>query len=542
MPSTVVSLVRNFALVSILQKIVTFTLNQCLLRNTTPTVFGKTIQFELFLSTMLFLSREGIRLSILRKSNIIKDDNRDLQMIINLSWIPFALMFLSLVTIVRFVRVPDEDLKLFVYYNVSALLESAGEPWYNVSCLLGNVNIRLYAEGIAMVARAISTVVFVVYYDWELSGFGLAQIIYGFVYTASLICLSWLSTSRNDTTFLSLVPRFIWSRTFAEVLYDNIGGESFTLAAAMVGTIGLKHFSTESDKIVLSVYMSHDNQGVYNVASNYCSLIARLVFFPIEEACRLTFPRMISETRQLCTVNKVNTSIELVEIESKLQHMFEILTSLMQFIFLFSVIFPIFGPFYATIFVKIFLGSNWFSKEIVNIISCFCIYILIMGLNGVAEAFVQSVIEKKHMYIVTLSMIASSFTFAISVAVMVKLFGTCGIVLSLTISMFVRLMFNLSYIFKSFFNPSEYFNLPLTVRTLKNRCQSIFSLNLIAILIGVIGILYNSSSRNSSLDLEWEDLRYVGIGVFSLLILFGYLYFSRKKEIYDLVKIVTLRK
>ena len=48
-------------------RLFTFTLNQVLIRMASPEVFGAAaIQFELILSTILFLSREGVRTTILR--------------------------------------------------------------------------------------------------------------------------------------------------------------------------------------------------------------------------------------------------------------------------------------------------------------------------------------------------------------------------------------------------------------------------------------------------------------------------------------------
>lgn len=59
----------SLVLLQVLTRIVTFLLNQILVRLSTPQVFGTAaIQFELLLSTILFLSREGVRLALLRSS------------------------------------------------------------------------------------------------------------------------------------------------------------------------------------------------------------------------------------------------------------------------------------------------------------------------------------------------------------------------------------------------------------------------------------------------------------------------------------------
>jgi len=52
---------------SIVQRLVTFTANQGMLRLAGPEVFGvAAIQLELLLSSLLFLSREGLRLAVVK--------------------------------------------------------------------------------------------------------------------------------------------------------------------------------------------------------------------------------------------------------------------------------------------------------------------------------------------------------------------------------------------------------------------------------------------------------------------------------------------
>lgn len=57
----------SLVLLQILTRIVTFLLNQALVRLSTPQIFGTAaIQFELLLTSILFISREGVRLALLR--------------------------------------------------------------------------------------------------------------------------------------------------------------------------------------------------------------------------------------------------------------------------------------------------------------------------------------------------------------------------------------------------------------------------------------------------------------------------------------------
>lgn len=58
---------RNLVLLQLVSRLLTFVLNQSLVRLAPPEVFGTAaIQFDLIYSTILFLSREGIRNALLR--------------------------------------------------------------------------------------------------------------------------------------------------------------------------------------------------------------------------------------------------------------------------------------------------------------------------------------------------------------------------------------------------------------------------------------------------------------------------------------------
>ncbi|MCT6562737.1 oligosaccharide translocation protein RFT1, partial [Staphylococcus aureus] len=61
------ALARALILLQLLSRLLTFGLNQVLVRLAPPSVFGTAaIQFDLVASTILFLSREGVRNALLR--------------------------------------------------------------------------------------------------------------------------------------------------------------------------------------------------------------------------------------------------------------------------------------------------------------------------------------------------------------------------------------------------------------------------------------------------------------------------------------------
>jgi Rft protein len=93
--SMVLSGVRWIFIINVAQRLITFVLNQLMISFTSPEIFGlAAISFELLLSTLLFLSREGIRLACLREE-IISPNQR--QLVVNVSVDQYLARILQLI-------------------------------------------------------------------------------------------------------------------------------------------------------------------------------------------------------------------------------------------------------------------------------------------------------------------------------------------------------------------------------------------------------------------------------------------------------------
>ncbi len=117
----------------------TFVLNQALFRLTSPTAFGAAaIQFELILSTILFLSREGVRNALLRVTPGASADIAVRRM--NLSFLPIMLGIpLALSTSILYIRYAGQEIGrqphfefAIALYALAAMTELLSEPMYNV--------------------------------------------------------------------------------------------------------------------------------------------------------------------------------------------------------------------------------------------------------------------------------------------------------------------------------------------------------------------------------------------------------------------------
>ena len=199
--STALSAISQLVGLQLFSRGLTFVLNQVLVRVASPEVFGTaTIQFELLLSTILFLSREGVRTALLRsgaansKSNVSETgDNKThsnaSQLFSNISTIPILIgaplsvltTFLYFTSASLQTRSQPHFAHAISLYALSAFLELLSEPLYLLAISQLKVRIRVRAEGAAVVAKAVATVVLLVTLDkeWSLVAFAGGQVAYG---------------------------------------------------------------------------------------------------------------------------------------------------------------------------------------------------------------------------------------------------------------------------------------------------------------------------------------------------------------------------
>ncbi|KAH8992537.1 hypothetical protein EDB86DRAFT_3079139 [Lactarius hatsudake] len=123
-------------------RIFTFVINQALVRLATPQTFGTaTVQFELLLSTTLFLSREGVRTALLCLRKTVPPDLVRNTLLPAYVGAPIAVALAVLVSI----------------YAFAAALKLAAEPLYIRAQNELRVDVRVRAEGAAVFSKTLAT-------------------------------------------------------------------------------------------------------------------------------------------------------------------------------------------------------------------------------------------------------------------------------------------------------------------------------------------------------------------------------------------------
>ncbi|KAF5600503.1 oligosaccharidyl-lipid flippase [Fusarium pseudoanthophilum] len=447
------SMIKGASLLIILQlasRLITFIANQLLLRYLTAPLLGLSTQLEVYYLSVLFFARESLRVAIQRRDSG-SQAKEESQAVVNLGYLAIGLgSFVSLGLGWMYLAYANEITLATPYlveslylYGFAAMVELLSEPCFVLMQTRLQFGTRAAAESIATFLRCIvvfgSAVWASKHNDIGVLPFALGQITYG----VSLLLVYLISGYRLASSIgFSLLPKTITSmdNRFWASMFDR---STIGLAGSMMAQSVVKHLLTQGDTFLISFLASASVQGAYALANNYGSLLARLLFQPVEESSRSYFSRLLSSVTPVKQGGKPVQ--EVTEAKQNLQ------TLLRLYILLTSVIISL-GPFAAPPLLAIVAGKQWAGSGAGDVLAAYCFYIPFMGLNGLTESFVASVATEAEVHIQSVWMGAFSVIFAASAFLFMRIYplGAIGLVLANIINMGCRIIWSGAFI-KRFF-------------------------------------------------------------------------------------------
>jgi oligosaccharide translocation protein RFT1 len=162
------------------------------------------------------------------------------------------------------------------------------------------------------------------------------------------------------------------------------------------------------------------------------SLVARIVFQPIEESSRLFWSQNLSSPSK--SVVPLITSLDLLNLLINLH---------LHLTFLIPSLIPLIPP-----LLHFLLGSRWSSTSAPQTLQTYLLLIPLLGINGVTEAYVQAVADERQVRKMAGWMIVWSGTVVVSVLAFKHLLGweEKGMIAANAINMICRIVFNLNFI------------------------------------------------------------------------------------------------
>ncbi|KAI9014846.1 Rft protein-domain-containing protein [Gaertneriomyces semiglobifer] len=424
------SSVRGAGYMLVLQlcsRLATFSLNNVVQRVASIRTVGIASDLELLSGSVLFLSRENLRMALLRglkddavevteAERLQKDDSQDRistwkakrhrQKLVNLSYIPiFAGVLLAylFLTYNEHFASPSRPTWALSLYLIAAVIELLSEPMYVLvqSALLYDVRARV--EGAALMIKCMIAVTmtlsgYIPGTDGEKDVRGAEVYAWGQVAYAGILVLGYLWMLSKPEVWKKVCPEggslsnALMIRRVDSSLDDGKAKATYFDKAALLVAGGfttqsaLKYLLTEGDRILL-LWMgrSSDEKGAYKMVSDLGSLIARILFQPLEETARAYFSRTLSSISLSTTKSPSHRDSITLSLS--------LLTLLLQLHMLLGSLFIFLAPNYTPVILLLLFGARKTTPQLVASLSLYCVYVPIMGLNGILEAFVQGVAD-----------------------------------------------------------------------------------------------------------------------------------------------------
>lgn len=518
--------VSSLILSQALTKAFTFASNQLLVHNISPEIFGVAAYLDFFNGTVLFFSREAERMAVQRAQDPSKQRLR--QKIVNFAYLPLLLgvpMATGLYMLQRHSDLYVSAILPLPYHAATAalvalllFLELLSEPAYALNQYSLNFRLRSKIESAAVFAKCLVTLVGVVagkkadHFDGlAVMAFASGQLAYSLTNFVAYSRLGGVQAPRRieqTKTITKTKTTTPTTSTVSSFLDPAICQVWKSLFVQMI----FKHLLTEGDTLLTSYLFSVADQGIYSVISNYGSILARLLFQPIEEFLRVSFTRAFaSETKN------VAASLTLME-------------NLLVFYFDLSLLIVLGGYTNGAFMLRLLLGRSekWSASSVFDVFPQYVLYLPFMAFNGILEAFFSSASTQTEISRFSYFMSFLSVSVLALLYVLAKHFhfGLNGLIFANMVNMTLRAGYCLNYFFR--------FSTKHGVSVSKHDFRS--RLGLPAITVATAFVIQSQFFRQSS---SWRQ--FIASVLFCLVCL-GVMLIHERKNLLPQVKRVLGRK
>lgn len=429
----------------------TFVVNQVLLRFLSPELLGLSAQLELYSITVLYFSRESLRVALQRQAS-------GTQVIVNLSFLAIGLG-IPLATILgaAYLRADPPALPYITgtleLYGLATVVELLSEPMFIAAQQKLLYKTRAAAETAATLSRCFCICGFAIFASrrgWDVGAlpFATGQIAYAMsllvVYAAQMMPVA----SRDD---FSLLPKKIDGDKHTSYIGGMFSYPLMRLTFSLYIREGIKYILTQGDSILIAGLASLADQGAYALASNYGGLIARMLFQPIEESSRNLFAKLCSPVPDVDAKATGKAESEKTSKENRNQAK-NVLHDILKFYSLISLFAVLLGPTLAPILLRLVAGNRWADTGAGETLAVYCYYIPLLAINGVTEAFIAAVATNAELGAQSAVMTGIFVAFAGAIYYFLRIlgWGAFGLVTANCLNMLLRCVWNFRFI-KNYF-------------------------------------------------------------------------------------------
>ncbi|XP_068838517.1 man(5)GlcNAc(2)-PP-dolichol translocation protein RFT1 isoform X2 [Capricornis sumatraensis] len=417
-------------LLQVLFRLITFVLNAFILRFLSKEIVGiVNVRLTLLYSTTLFLAREAFRRACLSGAA-----QRDWSQTLNLLWLTVPLgvfwsLFLGWVWL-QLLAVPDPHVVPHygtgvVVFGFSAVVELLGEPFWVLAQAHLFVKLKVIAESLSVILKSVLTALLVLWLPhWGLYIFSLAQLFYTTVLVLCYVIyfakvLGSPESAKQQalpvSSMTDLLPSMTKSRAF-------VNWEEANLTWSFFKQSFLKQILTE---------------GVYDIVNNLGSLVARLIFQPIEESFYIFFAKVLEREKDATLQKQEDVAVAAAVLES-----------LLKLALLTGLTITVFGFAFSQLVLDIYGGVMLSSGSGPVLLRAYCLYVLLLAINGVTECFTFAAMSKEEVDRYNFTMLALSSSFLMLSYVLTRWCGSVGFILANCFNMGIRITQSLRFIYR----------------------------------------------------------------------------------------------
>ncbi|XP_077134011.1 man(5)GlcNAc(2)-PP-dolichol translocation protein RFT1 [Ranitomeya variabilis] len=434
-------------------RLLTFALNAFTLRYVSREVIGiVNVRLTLLYTTVVFLAREAFRKACLSHST-----QQSWRHTVHLTWLaaPLGVCWSVILGWVWLSVLETPDPAIIPHYGpgvlafgFSAVIELMAEPFWVLAQAHLFVRLKVIAESLAIIVRCSVTVTLVLLWPhWGLLIFSLAQVLY-----TSLLSLCYIlyfakflgSQEAEKKSFpLHSMMEFLPRRSTSQ---DFLDWKQAWLAWSFFKQSFLKQILTEGERYVMTFLsvLSFGDQGVYDIVNNLGSLVARFVFLPIEESFYVYFSKVLERGKSVKNQRK-----------EEIAAASEVLESLLKLVTLIGLVIVAFGYAYSQLALDIYGGSLLSDDSGPVLLRFYCLYVLLLAVNGVSECFTFASMSKEEVDRFNYIMLGLSLSFLCLSYYMTAWLGSVGFILANCFNMGLRIAHSLHYI-RRYYTGSPY--------------------------------------------------------------------------------------